>query len=125
MSKKLPPIPKIPLKEPIPELTVIRANQLMCADNLRAVAKLIEAGSLTAFDIAWNSELHKPVGKMVIKADFLIAPVESQFMREVDIYKQAQENKIQLQDLSQDLQNHEPCGENERDKCSICTTKGS
>ncbi len=121
MSEETPKLP------PIPELTVLRANQLMCADNLRAIAKLIEMGSVTAFDFAWSHDLRKPQGKLVVNSTFLIAPVEAQFMTDVAEYQKNQfEDKIQLQDLSAELaEKHPPCDEEDRDDCSVCTRKGS
>ncbi len=114
---------------PIPELTPIKANQLMCADYLRSIAGMIERGQILAFDLSWSTTIRKPLGKHVFDAEYLIAPVESKFLKEaIQMQKQeeAQQAKgISFEDVTEQLQDHEPCPDDEKDDCALCNTKCS
>lgn len=117
-----------PKDVPIPELTVLKANQLMCADYLRTLAGMVERGQLQAFDVAWTDEIRKPLGKLVIGADVIIAPVEGKFLQQTLKLQQEQKEEstaISFEDITEQLKDHEPCPENERDHCAVCNTKCS
>ena len=98
-------IPELP---PIPELTIGRAHRLICADYLRAIAKLIEQNAIDAFELAWNTTQRKPQGKIIASADFLTGPVESQFLANVAAYQAEQAKKIDLVDITEELQENHP-----------------
>jgi len=97
--------PELP---PIPELTVGKAHRLICADYLRTMAKLIEQGAVEAFDFNWNTSFRKPIGKIVCSADFLTAPVESQFIANIAAYEAERAKKIPVVDITEDLKENHP-----------------
>ncbi len=105
------------MSEPL-DPTIEKAHRAICADYLRQIAKLVDQGCISAFDLAWSTGVRKPVGKMVASASFLIGPVESDFLNQI-----AEVNRqIPVLDVTKDLQDHEPC---EDEECALCNTATS
>lgn len=109
---------------PIPNLTVRKANQLICADYLRQIAKLVEQGSITAFSIDWASDKPKPKGKLAVEAEFLTGPTEAEYLRNVaEIEAEEREKRAReiFVDLSEDMKDHKPCNPDAAKDCAICS----
>lgn len=88
----------------IESLTVRQMNLLVCADYLETIAKLIRKGSVTSLEFLWNSEIEKPVGKIVIDAGLLIGPTELKISRAITEYKSEQDKKISVEDLTSEAE---------------------
>ncbi len=86
---------------PIEDLTQDEANRLICADYLRAIARLIEKGAVSAFDLSWAAKVaSKPVGRFVTDASFLMCAAEAELTLKVEEYKTQQAKKIEVEDFS-------------------------
>lgn len=108
---------------PIPELTVSQAHRIICADWLESVARMVRQGSVTAFDIAWNSDLEKPVGKFLGNASLLIGPIEPKLKAAVAAERQRQiDATTQVVDFTEQLKDHEPCEGEAKEQCALCKT---
>jgi hypothetical protein len=94
--------PKLDLP-PIPDLTVNQAHRTICADYLRSVANMIERGQLTGFEFVWNTEIQKPIGKVLLTAETLVGPAESKILHAIADYRAEQERKIPVTDISDQL----------------------
>lgn len=114
-------------EKPIAEWTVTEAHRNICADYLRALAKLVEQGACEAFDLQWNPDFRKPEGKFIMGASWLTAPVEAQFLDLVQRYREAQAKKIVVQDVTEQIkdavQDHEPCTGEAKEQCRFCNDK--
>lgn len=114
MSKKTNP--ELPA---IPELTREQLNRLLCADYLEYCAKMIRKGSLTGFDIAWNTSYEKPVGKLEIVSFELTAPLEANILRQIEEAKAAAAERAAKQIPVVDATEHEKCT---NEACVVCNS---
>lgn len=88
---------------PIAELTISEMKRLVCADYLDQIAKMIRKGTLIGFELMWNTEIEKPIGKFVAEAGLLIGPVEAKITEDLNAYRAEQAKKISVTDLSEEL----------------------
>jgi hypothetical protein len=99
------------------------ANRKVAADFLRSLATLIEKEAVTAFDLSWSDEVLKPKGICAMAASAMTNPLEAEFMAEVQKYRDELASKISVHDMIEDLKDHEPCSDEAKDSCMLCSTK--
>lgn len=101
------------------EMQQPQAHAVVCADYLRLLAHMIEQGQIAAFDISWSTQVAKPQGKMVMQSVALIGPMEVALREQVEAHRQ----KIQVEDLTEQLKNHPACPVEKQKDCPFCSVK--
>lgn len=107
------------------DTTVHDIHRSVCSDYLRYLADLIENGKIVAFDIEWDLTSKKPVGKLAASTDVLKGPSEHELDTRITEYREEQvelAKAIAVVDVSQKLQDHEPCDDDEKEECPLCNT---
>jgi hypothetical protein len=105
-EKKTPELPAVP------ELTQEKLNVLLAADWLESLATLIRKGTVTSFQLAWDTRYGKPVGPILIESNLLRSPLELKLLSQLA----EQDAKIPYKDLTEDLKDHDCDDKN----CPVC-----
>lgn len=102
----------------IPDLSQDQLNRLLAADYLESMANLIRKGTVSGFDFAWDQRFEKPVGKVIMSSLQFVAPLEAKLLEQMREAEAEEANKIQVEDLSEDLKNHK-CDDED---CQVCNS---
>lgn len=105
-----------------PDFTKMNAQEafrLTCADYLRMLAGLIEKGSVTSFALTWTEDAPKPEGKLLTNALAFVSSAEATMLQQL----QKERERIQVQDLTDALKNHEPCPKDKQAECPFCSVR--
>lgn len=105
-----------PEDHPIPALSETQIHRLLAADYLETIANMIRKGTLAGFDIAWDERYEKPVGKIVMAAGAIIAPLEAQLRQQIAEEQAKAAQVIPVADFSEELKEHY-C---EDPQCYVC-----
>lgn len=95
-----------PEDQPIPALSQTQLNRLLAADYLETLATLIRKGTVTGFDFGWDDRYEKPMGRVTMSANNIVAPLEVKIMRQIAEEQAKAEPPIEVHDLSEEVKDH-------------------
>lgn len=103
----------------IPELTQAQLNRLLTADWLEQIARMVRAGSVKGFDIAWDMRYQKPVGNVSLGTEKLLAPLEIKLTAQIAEETRKAEQAIPVHDISEEIRDHQ-C---DSEACLVCNNR--
>jgi hypothetical protein len=110
------------MSDEIPDFTKLtpqQAHRITCADYLRMLAGLIENGAISAMELTWSDAFAKPTGNILTSALAFVAPLEAAMVQQV----RKERERIQVEDLTEALKNHEPCPKDKQAECVFCSIR--